>query len=236
MGTYRSQYVTAQRKYFKFFIHNYDVKNDPDLYDYRRRIKSELQYLQLRNLPYPIIMFGIVYGLIRTVKSGRLSAIICAAGTSLFSIHSIYNMSGNFAFELSYPAHPLVKEQREEAIKYWWYHDPNIIKYELEYLGKKVHKDGYARQFESPKGHKYEIAVDEGETYINWVDNFEDIFEFSQDALKDNKLMDMLSPEDFESHKNIVSNMFQVYQDFADEYLKQEYKPRKAKLSQPETA
>ena len=86
-------------------------------------------------------------------------------------------------------------------------------------------KDGFKKQFKTEKGYQYEIAVEEGETYINCMDEFDKIFGFSQNVLKDNKLMDILSPEEFDSHKTIVSNMYSVYKEFSDEYLRNEYNP-----------
>ena len=71
-------------------------------------------------------------------------------------------------------------------------------------------KDGYKKQFRTTQGHSYEIAVEDGETYINWIDEFEKIFGFSQDALKENKFMDLLSPEDFDLHKSIGNLLFDL--------------------------
>lgn len=73
----------------------------------------------------------------------------------------------------------------------------------MEYLGKKVYKDGYSKQFKTPKGHRYEIAIEDGETYINCIDEFDKIFQFSKDVLQDNQFMDMLCPEEFPAHKRI---------------------------------
>lgn len=75
-------------------------------------------------------------------------------------------------------------------------------------MNKKVFKEGYKKQFANEGGYKYEIAVENGETYINCIDEFEKVFEFSQDVLTDNKLMDVLSPEDFQSHKHIGKLLF----------------------------
>ena len=184
-----------------------------------------MHFVMLRTIHYPILTFALIYPLIRYVKAGYMSAAVCAGGFSLYTLHSIYNTSSRFPFEVAYPAHPLVIEKRQEAIYKWWSYDPQIIKHELEYLNRKVYSEGYSKQFQTPKGYKYEIAVDEGETYINCIDDFEKIFEFSRDVLKENQFMDILSPEDYDSHKLIVDSMYSVYKDFTEEYLRKEYKP-----------
>jgi len=66
-----------------------------------------------------------------------------------------------------------------------------------------VYKDGYKREFETSKGNKYQVAIEDSELFINCIDDFENIFEFKKDVLLDNNLMDVLSPEDFASHKKI---------------------------------
>jgi hypothetical protein len=207
-GDLRMQYLRAQVEYFKFFIYSHEARNDPNLYEYRKRIQSEVQYYILRHIHYPLIISGAVYGLIRTVRSGFMSAAIWAIGSGVFVLNSIYNTGAKYPFELAYPAHPIVIEKRNFAINTWWYYDPEIIKFELEYLNKKVFKDGFKKQFTNKGGYKYEIAVENGETYINCIDEFDKVFEFSQDVLKDNKLMDVLSPEDFQSHKHIGKLLF----------------------------
>ena len=184
-------------------LKNWEIKNDPTLYDYRRKIKSELQYQVLRNIHYPILTFGVVYGLVRTVKSGYWQAVIWAAGATGYVISSFYNTSARFAFEVAYPAHPSVIERRELAIQKWFKYQPEIIKFELEYLNKFVFKDGYKREFTTPEGLKYSIAVEDGNTYINCTDNFEDIFGFRKSVLEENKLMDILTPDSDEKHKHI---------------------------------
>lgn len=199
----RVQYMMAQNEYFKFFLKHYKVKNDPSLYDYRRRIKSEIQHHVLNNIHLPVLFSVGVYGLIRQVKSGVWSAATWAIITGLYCVNSFYNTGSKFPFEAAYPAHPLVAEKRDEAIHRWWFYQPEIIKHELEYLNKKAFTDGYKKQFQTDKGDKYEIAIENGETYINCIDDFDKIFGFTQSALEDNKLMDILSPEDFPIHRAI---------------------------------
>ena len=75
-GDLRFQYLKAQNEYFKYFLKNHNVKNDPSLYDYRRKIKSEIQHHILKNIHYALLSTAVVYGLIRTIKSGAWSAII----------------------------------------------------------------------------------------------------------------------------------------------------------------
>ena len=109
---------------------------------------------------------------------------------------------------VAYPAHPYVNDKRQIAIaRWWWYYHPEIMKFELEYLNKKVYKDGFKKQFETPEGYRYEIAVEKGETFINCIDDFESIFHFSKEVLNDNEFMDVLWPEDLKEHKAIGNKM-----------------------------
>ena len=202
-GSARIQYIWSQKDYFNFFAYSREAKKDSILYEYRKKLRSEMQLLLLRTIHYPIFTFGIIYFLTRQVKSGSLSAIFWGTAGSLFVVSSLHNTGCHYPFEIAYPAHPLIINKRQEAIGKWWYYHPEIIKYELEYLNKKVFKDGFSKQFKTPKGLRYEIAVEDGETYINCIDDFEKIFQFSKDVLKENEFMDMLCPEEFPAHKRI---------------------------------
>jgi len=199
----RIQYLQSQQQYYKFFAQSSVVKNDPDLYDYKRKMTSEMQLRIIRDIHKPILIFGLMFGAVRMIKSGYSQPVICGLMWAAFHVHSLYNTSMRFPFEVAYPAHPIVIEKRNEAIRRWWYYDPEIIKFELEYLNKKVYKDGYKREFETSKGNKYQVAIEDSELFINCIDDFENIFEFKKDVLLDNNLMDVLSPEDFASHKKI---------------------------------
>ena len=135
-GDLRYQYLKAQNQYFKFFLKNHEARNDPSLYDYRRKIKSEIQLHVLRNIHLALFGTAIIYGGVRLVRSGIWSAILWAGGTGLYILNSLYNTGARYPFEIAYPPHPLVAEKREEAINRWWYYQPEIIKFELEYLNK----------------------------------------------------------------------------------------------------
>jgi hypothetical protein len=120
-----------------------------------------------------------------------------------FNLGAIYNTNARFPFEIAYPAHPLVIEKRMEAIKNCCLYDPKIIKYELEYLNKKVFKDGYSEKFTTKSGYKYEVAVEDQQLYINCIDDFDKVFEFDKSVLEENSLMDVVCPEQFPAHKSI---------------------------------
>jgi hypothetical protein len=75
-GDARIRYIHSQKDYFKFFSNSYLIKNDPDLYDYRRKLKSEIQLVILKRIHSNFLAFGVVYGIVRLLKSGRSSALI----------------------------------------------------------------------------------------------------------------------------------------------------------------
>lgn len=147
-GVERIQYLTSQMEYFNFFAYSIDSKQDSTLYKYRKKLRSEMQWIIMSNLHYPIVLSTGLYFITRQLKSGHMSAVISAAGIGLYTIHALHNTSVKFPFELAYPAHPLVVARRKTAIEKCWYYDPEIIKFELEYLNKYAFKDGYTRKFE----------------------------------------------------------------------------------------
>lgn len=57
------------------------------------------------------------------------------------------------------------------------------------------------------------------------MDAFEDIFEVSKDLVSSQKLelTDVLEPNLFESHKQVVNALFEVYYDLGTEYVKTQY-------------
>jgi hypothetical protein len=69
------------------------------------------------------------------------------------------------------------------------------------------------------------MVVEEGQVFIKCVDSFEDIFEVSKDLIGSQKLelTDVLEPGLFESHKQVVNALFEVYYDLGTEYVKTQY-------------
>ena len=90
-GNSRIQYMRAQKDYFRYFAHSKEVRNDPLLYDYRRKLKSEVQLIVMKNIHYPILSFALVYFIIRKLKSGYLTAVSTAGAFSLYMLSVFYN-------------------------------------------------------------------------------------------------------------------------------------------------
>ena len=76
---------------------------------------------------------------------------------------------------------------------------------------KPVYPDGYKKSFSTQKGQDYEISVKDSELYIDWGDHFESVFEFRKDVLEQNNLLDVIIPEQIESHKDIGMDVYDVY-------------------------
>ena len=66
--------------------------------------------------------------------------------------------------------------------------------------------------------------MDQGRVYLKCIDSFEDIFEVSRDIVGKNiELTDLLEPSLFETHKQIVNALFEVYYDLGTEYCQKQY-------------
>jgi len=70
---------------------------------------------------------------------------------------------------------------------------------------------------------RFKIIVDEGEVYLQCIDSFEDVFQISRDVVEHLELTEILDPFIFESHKDIVNALFQVYYDLSQNYLQKCY-------------
>ena len=53
--------------------------------------------------------------------------------------------------------------------------------------------------------------IDEGELYMQCIDSFEEVFEIKREAIENVELMDILEPTLFDSHKDIINALFQIY-------------------------
>ena len=68
------------------------------------------------------------------------------------------------------------------------------------------------------------MIVDDGQIYLKCIDKFEDIFEVSRDVVGKNiELTDLLEPSIFESHKEVVNALFEVYYDLGTQYVQKYY-------------
>lgn len=107
------------------------------------------------------------------------------------------------------------------------YYHPQILKNEIEYLHSKLSKANggkYEREFKITGGKRFKLIVDDGHVFLKCIDPFEDIFEVSRDIVGKNiELTDLLEPSLFESHKQIVNALFEVYYDLGTEYCQKMY-------------
>ena len=76
------------------------------------------------------------------------------------------------------------------------------------------------KEDEAKKMLKFKIIVEEGELYLQCIDPFEQIFEISKDAIENLELTDLLDPFMFDSHRDIINALFEVYYHLSQEYLR----------------
>ena len=67
------------------------------------------------------------------------------------------------------------------------------------------------KEEENKKLLKFKVIVDDGELYLQCIDPFEEIFEISRDAIDNLELTDLLDPFMFDSHRDIINALFEVY-------------------------
>lgn len=82
----------------------------------------------------------------------------------------------------------------------------------------------YEREFVVNGGKRFRFIVDDGQVFLQCIDKFEDIFEVSRDILgKELELTDILDPSMFDSHKDVVNALFEVYNDLGTLYVQKHY-------------
>ena len=99
-GNSRVQYLKAQNEYYRSIVHTNEIRNDPMLHDYRKKLRSEMQFTIIQNIHYSILSFALTYFIIRKLKSGYVSAVGTASAFSLFVLSSIYNTQLRYPFEI----------------------------------------------------------------------------------------------------------------------------------------
>jgi hypothetical protein len=117
------------------------------------------------------------------------------------------------------------------------YYHPQILKNEIEYLHSKLsqkqkqqaeegnHMDSrYEREFAVRGGKRFKLIVDQGQVFLQCIDRFEDIFEVSREIVgRDIELTDLLEPGMFDSHKEVVNALFEVYHELGTQYCQKMY-------------
>lgn len=73
---------------------------------------------------------------------------------------------------------------------------------------------------------RYKIIVQEGQIYLKCIDPFEDILQLSKETVKGMELTDILEPNMFDNHKEIVDALFEVFFDLGTQYCEQQYYSR----------
>ena len=82
----------------------------------------------------------------------------------------------------------------------------------------------YEREFTVRGGKRFKLIVDDGQIYLKCIDKFEEIFEVSRDVVGKNiELTDLLEPSIFDSHKEVVNALFEVYYDLGTQYVQKYY-------------
>ena len=77
-----------------------------------------------------------------------------------------------------------------------------------------------SKEEENRKLLKFKIIVEDGELFLQCIDPFEEIFEISKDAIENLELTELLDPYMFESHRDIINALFEVYYSLSQDYLK----------------
>ena len=62
--------------------------------------------------------------------------------------------------------------------------------------------------------------MEDGELYLQCIDPFEQIFEIQRDAIENLELTELLDPFMFDSHKDIINALFEVYYTLSQDYLR----------------
>ena len=90
--------------------------------------------------------------------------------------------------------------------------------------GVEVPSTRYEKEFSLRGGKRFRLVVDQGQVFLRCIDSFEEIFEISREVIgKDLELTDILEPNMFDSHKQVVNALFEVYHDLGTEYCQKHY-------------
>lgn len=84
---------------------------------------------------------------------------------------------------------------------------------------------------DSVTGKKFKFIVEDGELFIQCIDSFEDVFELKKEAVKGLGLTEFLDPIMFNSHRDIINALFEVYYDVSNEFLAEFYQTSKPSVS-----
>mmetsp|Transcript_2368 Transcript_2368/g.3261 ORF Transcript_2368/g.3261 Transcript_2368/m.3261 type:complete len:100 (+) Transcript_2368:941-1240(+) len=76
-----------------------------------------------------------------------------------------------------------------------------------------------SKQEEEKKLLKFKIIVEDGELYLQCIDSFEAIFEISRKSIENLELTELLDPFMFDSHRDIINALFEVYYSLSQDYL-----------------
>lgn len=77
------------------------------------------------------------------------------------------------------------------------------------------------------KGKQFKIIVEDGEVYLQCIDSFEDVFEINKEIVENLELTDILDPYLFDSHRDIINALFEVYYDVSNMYLQRFFHEKK---------
>ena len=66
---------------------------------------------------------------------------------------------------------------------------------------------------------KFKVIVEDGELYLVCIDSFEEIFEISRKSIDNLELTELLDPFMFDSHRDIINALFEVYYSLSQDYL-----------------
>lgn len=229
---------------------------DEVLYKYKRKLQKEIQWRIITNQAPPVIFGACLFLLTRRLKQKSATDFLYFLSGYVFVNYGIFVEQQPKLFEIGYPAHPYIFEKRSQVLNMVCYYHPQILKNEIEYLHRKIHKPikpeekakeeveteeqkeeetKYEKEFRNKHGKRFKLIVDQGQVYLRCIDNFEDIFEVSREIIgKDIELTDLLEPAVFDSHKEVVNALFEVYHDLGTQYCQKQYFEKQSTAIQEE--
>ena len=112
---------------------------DTALFAYQRRLWTELQWDVIRGLPVGI---GVSYALMRAVrtmkKTSGMDALVYFTIPLCYWLYCKKGFYQSRLFEVGYPAHPLIIEQRRKVVNQCCFCAPSMIKNEIEFMHSKL--------------------------------------------------------------------------------------------------
>ena len=113
--------------------------DDKVLYQYKRKLQKEMEWILLKNQIIPVMSGAFLFLLTRRLASKSKFDFQYFLVPYLYLNYGTYLSSGRQLYEMGYPAHPFIVEQRTKVLNRVCFKYPQILKNEIEYLHTKIH-------------------------------------------------------------------------------------------------